>query len=167
MIAIEKYPPIPWLLPHRNTMLLVEEIIAFDASHITVLTRVSDDTPFLDGHFPGFPILPGVVLIEMMYQTCALHGSLSGLQAAGALQEWWKRDASAFEDAARNMKIRAVGADKLVFKKPVFPGDTLLVEVKPCKQFLQFTTYEGSISDALTKAVVVKSLLTVYQDKIN
>ncbi|MEZ4986045.1 MAG: hypothetical protein R2795_13585 [Saprospiraceae bacterium] len=167
MITKEKYPPPTFLLPHRGNMQLIDQISEFDAKGITVRTCIKEDSPFLDGHFPNYPILPGIVLLEMMFQACGLHGSLSALEVAGILGQWDQQEASVYESMTMSMKSRAIGADKLIFKKPVFPGDELEISAIPMKSFLQFSTYEATVKNAQSGELVAKSTLTVFSGKNN
>lgn len=94
------------LLPHREPMLLVDEIFMEEGGAAHGKYRVRGDEFFLQGHFPGNPVVPGVILCEIMAQTCAL---LLG-------------------DALKGKTPYYTGIDKVRFKHKVYPGD--LVEVR-------------------------------------
>lgn len=155
MISTTKYPDIYQLLPHRGTMSLLDKIEHFDEELLRASTVVKEDAPFLDGHFPGYPILPGIVLIEMMYQACGLYGGLKALSE----QEGESIDYS------NGMVARSIGVDKLMFKKPVFPKDKLLIEVKPLKKVMNFSTYSGKVIIEASNSVCVSGKLTVFLGK--
>ena len=100
------------LLPHRYPLLLVDRILDFEPKDwIRGLKNVSYNEEIFQGHFPSRPVFPGVYIVEAMAQTggCLL------------LRE--------FEDRARKV-IYFMGIDKVKFRKPVQPGDQLVMEVK-------------------------------------
>ena len=100
------------LLPHRYPLLLVDRILDFEPkAWIRGLKNVSYNEEIFQGHFPSRPVFPGVYIVEAMAQTggCLL------------LRE--------FEDRAKKV-IYFMGIDKVKFRKPVQPGDQLVMEVK-------------------------------------
>ena len=100
------------LLPHRYPILLVDRILDFEPKEwIRGLKNVSFNEPYFSGHFPSRPVFPGVYIVEAMAQTggCLL------------MRE--------FEDRARKV-IYFMGIDGVRFRKPVLPGDQLVMEVK-------------------------------------
>lgn len=100
------------LLPHRYPFLLLDRITAFEPRrHITALKNVSVNEPFFQGHFPGQPIMPGVMVLEAMAQAGAL---LIMLEAA----------------APGSKLIFFTGVDQGRFRRPVVPGDQLRIEVE-------------------------------------
>lgn len=109
------------ILPHRDNMLLVEEAVCEDGvAHGKY--HVKGDEWFLQGHFPGNPVVPGVILCEMMAQSaCVL---LSGAMTEGKLPLF-------------------TGIDKARFKNPVKPGDTLETECRLTRSKPPFYFAEG------------------------
>ncbi len=100
------------LLPHRPPMLLVDALIdVVPGVSATGVKTVRPEEPFLQGHFPGQPIMPGVMIIEAM------------AQAAGAMAIAGQGP----ED--RNKLVFFITLDKARFRKPVVPGDTMHLKV--------------------------------------
>ncbi len=100
------------LLPHRYPLLLVDRILDFEPkTWIRGMKNISFNEQVFQGHFPSRPVFPGVYIVEAMAQTggCLL------------MRE--------FEDRARKV-IYFMGIDKVKFRKPVVPGDQLVMEVK-------------------------------------
>ena len=101
------------LLPHRYPFLLVDRIIDMDGDRsATGIKNVTANEPFFQGHIPGNPIMPSVLLIEGMAQTA---GALC-ISFAGDLKE------------APLVYFMAI--DKARFRRPVFPGDTIFYHIK-------------------------------------
>lgn len=98
------------LLPHRYPFLLVDRVVAIDLEQnsISAYKNVSINEPFFTGHFPQYPIMPGVLIVEAM------------AQAAGVLG-FKMMDASPDDGTLYYF----VGSDKLRFRQPVVPGDRL------------------------------------------
>ncbi len=100
-------------LPHRYPFLLVDRIMeVVPGEKIVGLKNVTLNEPFFQGHFPGNPIMPGVLIVEAMAQT----GGMLFL----ATQKQQKRDAIFY----------FMGMDKVRFRKPVTPGDQMIMEVR-------------------------------------
>jgi beta-hydroxyacyl-ACP dehydratase FabZ len=99
------------LLPHRYPMLLVDRVVEIDpdGKRIVGLKNVSANEQFFQGHFPGNPVMPGVLIVEAMAQCAALLG----------LREMPDRDKKLFLFG---------GVDKARFRRPVVPGDQLRLE---------------------------------------
>lgn len=97
------------ILPHRYPFLLIDRVLQADAQRFRALKNVSVNEPQFQGHFPGHPIMPGVLLIEAMAQ---------GSVAVVTQQPEFRPGGLVF----------LVGVDEARFKKPVIPGDTLILE---------------------------------------
>jgi 3-hydroxyacyl-[acyl-carrier-protein] dehydratase len=96
------------LLPHRYPFLLVDRVLEFvPRQSITAIKNVTINEPFFQGHFPDFPVMPGVLIIEALAQTAALLTFTEAKQ----------------EDAVYYF----AGIDGARFKKPVLPGDQLVM----------------------------------------
>ena len=100
------------LLPHRYPILLVDKVVEIEpGKKIVAIKNVSGNEPYFVGHFPGFPVMPGVLIIEAMAQTgglLALHGNR----------------------LAPNEFMLFAGIDKVRFRRAVLPGDTLVITVE-------------------------------------
>jgi UDP-3-O-[3-hydroxymyristoyl] N-acetylglucosamine deacetylase/3-hydroxyacyl-[acyl-carrier-protein] dehydratase len=100
------------ILPHRYPFLMVDKVIHMTPrERIVGLKNVSISEPYFQGHFPGHPIMPGVLIVEAMAQT-------GSLMLVHALEDYSKKIAY------------FMGIDKVRFRKPVFPGDQLQIEVE-------------------------------------
>jgi 3-hydroxyacyl-[acyl-carrier-protein] dehydratase len=96
------------LLPHRYPFLLVDKIVDMDGDNSAVgIKNVTINEPFFQGHFPGFPVMPGVLLIEGMAQT------------AGALC------VATMSESYEPQLVYFMSIDRARFRKPVLPGDTV------------------------------------------
>lgn len=102
------------LLPHRYPFLLIDRVTAYDteALTLTAIKNVTANEHFFQGHFPGFPVMPGVLIIEAMAQAC---GTLAILSHGGR---------------ADDEIYFFVGIDNARFKRQVIPGDQLKFEVQ-------------------------------------
>jgi len=104
------------LLAHRYPFMLIDrvnEVVPGDK--ITALKNVTINEPFFQGHFPGRPIMPGVLIIEAMAQAGGILAYLTG-----SVEQ-------------RNRLIYFMGMDKVRFRKPVVPGDQIILEAKILK----------------------------------
>ena len=99
-------------LPHRYPFLLVDRVLdIIDGERITALKNVTFNEPFFTGHFPGVPVMPGVLMVEAM------------AQAGGVLMF------NSLEDKESKIAM-LMGVDKCRFRKPVRPGDQMIIEVE-------------------------------------
>jgi beta-hydroxyacyl-ACP dehydratase FabZ len=99
------------ILPHRYPFLLVDRIVEIEAERIVGLKNVTVNEPFFQGHFPEFPVMPGVMIVEAMAQT-------AGILVLRGIPD---RD---------NKLVFLVSVDAARFRKPVVPGDQLRIEMK-------------------------------------
>jgi UDP-3-O-[3-hydroxymyristoyl] N-acetylglucosamine deacetylase/3-hydroxyacyl-[acyl-carrier-protein] dehydratase len=100
------------VLPHRYPFLLVDRIVEIEEQkRIVGIKNVTINEPFFEGHFPGHPIMPGVLIIESMAQ-------VGGLLLMGMV-----------DDPERKV-VYFMSLDKIKFRKPVRPGDQLRSEVE-------------------------------------
>ncbi len=102
------------LLPHRYPFLLIDRVVEFESGkRVVAIKNVTINEPFFQGHFPGHPVMPGVLVIEAMAQTAGTLVRLS----AGAVSE-------------NNTLFYLVKIDKARFTAMVVPGDQLRLEVR-------------------------------------
>ncbi len=100
-------------LPHRYPFLLVDRVLEFEPDkRIVALKNVTINEPFFPGHFPGHPIMPGVMIIEAMAQ-CAAILAFKSANEPGA-----------------DRVVYFLGIDNARFKSPVTPGDQLTMEIR-------------------------------------
>jgi 3-hydroxyacyl-[acyl-carrier-protein] dehydratase len=100
------------ILPHRYPFLLLDRILELELNEKVVgLKNVSVNEPFFQGHFPGNPIMPGVLIVEALAQAGGVLAFLSNPHHIG-----------------KNL-IYFLGIDKVKFRKPVVPGDQLILEL--------------------------------------
>jgi 3-hydroxyacyl-[acyl-carrier-protein] dehydratase len=104
------------ILPHRYPFLLVDRVDSATADRIVARKLVSANEPFFEGHFPGNPIMPGVLIVEALAQA----GALLVAPQIG------------FDPSRQVIYFMAI--DKVRFRKPVVPGDVLLLEVTPLRR---------------------------------
>ncbi|HMY59000.1 MAG TPA: 3-hydroxyacyl-ACP dehydratase FabZ [Pseudomonadota bacterium] len=97
------------LLPHRYPFLLVDRVTEFAGETCRAIKNVTINEPFFVGHFPGHPVMPGVLILEAMAQTAAVHACLKLGKQAG------------------EQAFYLVSMDKARFRKPVVPGDQLIL----------------------------------------
>ena len=114
-----KYEDIIKILPHRYPFLLVDKIIEMEmGKRVVGIKNVTANEPFFQGHFPGNPIMPGVLIIEAMAQT---GGVLARLSIPNVMER------------GEMGGIFFVSMDKVKFRKSVVPGDQLRFELEPLR----------------------------------
>ena len=105
------------LLPHRYPFVMVDRILSLEMEkEIVGLKNVTINEPFFQGHFPGQPIMPGVLILEGMAQVGGIMAYYANPEAIG------------------NKLLFFAGIDKARFRKPVVPGDQLIFRLELVKQ---------------------------------
>jgi 3-hydroxyacyl-[acyl-carrier-protein] dehydratase len=121
------------LIPHRPPFLFVDEIVSASADGLIAMRTWRAEEDFYRGHYPGAPITPGVLLCEAVFQTAACFMALKA-RAAGA-------------QPGEGVPLIAKISD-VRFRSPVYPGDTILLEVKQKDALGGFTMLSGHIKKA-------------------
>ena len=103
------------ILPHRYPFLLVDRIIEMESDRIVGIKQITANEPQFTGHFPDFPVMPGVLIVEAM------------AQCAGVLVLKQMPD-------RHNKLVLLVAIENARFRRPVVPGDTLRMEMKILKK---------------------------------
>ena len=121
-------------LPHRYPFLLVDRIIDLQpGEHISGIKNVTFNEPFFQGHFPGQPIMPGVLIVEAMAQVAGVMAFRSGVEGTGR-------------------SVYFMSIEKAKFRRPVIPGDQLKLDIKVLQQrgnvwkFSGTATVEGKLA---------------------
>jgi 3-hydroxyacyl-[acyl-carrier-protein] dehydratase len=132
------------MIPHRLPFLMIDRVVDMHADKGCVgIKNVSITDPYFQGHFPGAPVMPGVLIIEAMAQTAAvLVVHTLGAKSEGKL-------------------VYFMSVDNCRFRRPVYPGDRLIVEVKkernrgPVWKFNGVAKVEGKVvAEAVFAAMV-------------
>jgi len=138
------------ILPHRYPFLLVDRILEMEmGKRVVGIKNVTINEPFFQGHFPGHPIMPGVLLLEAMAQT----GGVLAMRSA--------------EAAGMDIKTKVIyfmTIDKVKFRKPVVPGDQVRFELDLIKSRANIRGYKAQ---ALVDGAVVAEaeLMAMIVDK--
>ena len=123
------YKDIAKILPHRYPFLLVDRITELEIGKRAVgIKNVTANEPFFQGHFPGNPVMPGVLIIEAMAQVGGVLARLSKPKTMDNQEE-------AF--------LFFMSIDKVKFRKPVIPGDQIVFEVLPLRTGSRIWKIEG------------------------
>ena len=134
------------LLPHREPMLLIDELSEIDKlSSATALVKVRKDSFFVQGHFPQNPVMPGVLIVESFGQAAA------ALTAHGL-------DKSTYE----NKLVFLMGVEKARFRNPVIPDCDLVLKIEAIRSNGRVWKYKGEafvddkkMADAIWSATIV------------
>lgn len=133
-------------LPHRYPFQLVDKVLDYEVGKwLTAIKNVTINEPFFEGHFPGYPVMPGVLIMEALAQATGLLGFRT-----------------MDEDPSENMLYLFVGIDKARFKRQVVPGDTLTLNVKLIKRSRNIWKFdcEAKVGDELAASAVIMCAAT-------
>jgi len=101
------------ILPHRPPFLLVDRVVEVEnGKRIAAYKNVTMNEPFFPGHFPGHPVMPGVLIVEALAQAACILAIVSS------------------DESVRSKVTYFVGIENAKFRRPVFPGDQLHLEVE-------------------------------------
>src|ERR1700736_6079176 len=117
------------ILPHRYPFLLVDRIVEMEPERIVGIKNVTLNEPFFTGHFPDFPVMPGVLIVEAMAQT------------AGVLV------LKSIPDRERKL-VLLVSIEYAKFRRPVVPGDQLRMELQMLKRKVSVAKMSGKATTA-------------------
>jgi 3-hydroxyacyl-[acyl-carrier-protein] dehydratase len=136
------------ILPHRYPFLLVDRILELDEERVVGIKNVTYNEPQFTGHFPDFPVMPGVMIIEAMAQT------------AGVLV------LKNIPDRHRKLVLLAA-VENARFRRPVVPGDTLRMEMKIIKKKASVAKMAGvaTVNGAVVAEVEVMCKLADKEEK--
>ncbi len=144
-MPIMDIPAIRDILPHRYPMLLVDRIVELEEDRIVGIKNVTANEPFFIGHFPDYPVMPGVMIVEAM------------AQVAGVLV------LSRIPDRKSKLVLLA-SIEEAKFRKPVLPGDQLRIEMKVIKVKSTVAKMQGTAT--VDGAVVAEAVvLCKIQDR--
>jgi len=121
------------ILPHRYPMLMVDRIEELEEERIVGIKNVTINEPFFDGHFPDFPVMPGVMILEAMAQ-------VAGVLVLNAIPD------------RKSKLVLLASVEQAKFRRPVRPGDQLRIEMKVTKRKTTIAKMHGS---AMVEGVVV------------
>ena len=131
------------IIPHRYPFLLVDKIIECDFESLIVgIKNVTVDEPLFQVHFPEFPVMRGVLIIEALAQTaCILGLKILKLEGQGS--------------------VFFTGIDAAKFRKPVVPGDQLRMELKKIKQRKSLFRFEGKafVENVLATECTIQAMM--------
>lgn len=117
------------IIPHRYPFLLVDRIVEIeDNERIVGIKAVTINEPYFQGHFPGRPVMPGVLITEAMAQTAAILARVST------------------DGVHPDKYVFLVGANDFKWKRQVLPGDTLRIEMKSVKKRRPLWIMQGTVT---------------------
>lgn len=130
-------------LPHRYPFLLVDRVLELELNErILAIKNVTINEPFFTGHFPHAPVMPGVLIVEAMAQAAAILS----FKSQNVVPD-------------ENLLVLFAGIDKVRFKRPVIPGDTLTFDMRFKRQMRSMWIYEGRALVGDEVAVEVEQLM--------
>ncbi len=133
------------LLPHRYPFLLVDRVVELEkGKKIVAIKNVTFNEPFFMGHFPDYPVMPGVLVVEAMAQA----GALLAINSVDGVD-------------IENSVIYFMGIDSARFRKPVIPGDQLILkgELLKLKKNICKLKAEAYVEDKLVADAILLSVL--------
>ncbi|MFK7839650.1 MAG: 3-hydroxyacyl-ACP dehydratase FabZ [Bdellovibrionales bacterium] len=132
------------MIPHRYPILLVDRVLDIEAGEWAVaLKNVTMNEPHFQGHFPGHPVMPGVLIVEAMAQTAAIVCVESlGKEAEGKV-------------------VYFMTIDGARFRRPVTPGDSLIIEVKKLRSRGNVWKFEGiaKVNDQVCAEATISAMI--------
>ena len=111
------------ILPHKYPFLMVDKVISKTDTNIITLKNVSHNEPYFSGHFPGFPIMPGVLILEGMFQSGGLLFGCANLD--------------------KGQLVYVATVDKVKFIKPALPGDQIKFDINITTNLSKYAKFSG------------------------
>src|SRR5579862_1545937 len=115
------------ILPHRYPMLLVDRIVELEAERIVGIKNVTANEPFFMGHFPDYPVMPGVLIVEAMAQT-------AGVLVLKSIPD------------RENKLVLLASVEGAKFRRPVVPGDQLRIEMTMIRRKASVAKMSGRVT---------------------
>lgn len=112
------------LLPHRYPILLVDRVERLEGNRIWAVKLVSSNEPILQGHFPGDPLMPGVLLVEALAQVSGIYALVT-------------------DPSLRRRPLFLASIERARFRRPVRPGDRVEMEVEMTRRHPPFLRFRG------------------------
>lgn len=138
--AMPRIGQVMGMLPHRYPFLLIDRVLDYrPGESIKVLKNVTINEPFFQGHFPEKPVMPGVLIMEALAQAGGVYVSLT------------------LGDALKGKLFMFTGMDKVRFRRPVMPGDQLVLECTDIRNKFKIWKMQGHAlvdGDVVAEAVL-------------
>jgi beta-hydroxyacyl-ACP dehydratase FabZ len=144
-MPIMDIPAIRDILPHRYPMLLVDRIVELEEDRIVGIKNATANEPYFLGHFPDYPVMPGVMIVEAMAQ-------VAGVLVLNRIPD------------RKSKLVLLASIEEAKFRKPVLPGDQLRIEMKVIKVKSTVAKMQGTAT--VDGAVVAEAIvLCKIQDR--
>ena len=128
-------------LPHKYPFLMVDKVISKTDTNIVTIKNVSHNEPYFSGHFPDFPIMPGVLILEGMFQSGGLLFGCANLD--------------------KGQLVYVATVDKVKFIKPALPGDQIKFDINITTNLSKYAKFSGKayVEDTLITQVTWTSII--------
>ena len=132
-------------LPHRYPMRLVDAVLELRDDYIKAVKNVTINEPFFPGHFPGMPVMPGVLIIEAMAQASVVLAT------------------SVTDVSDKRGLFLLVGVDSARFRRQVLPGDRLILESRPVRAKSSYRAFEA-VASVAGETVATANLKSIFKE---
>ena len=129
------------VLPHKYPFLMVDKVISKTDTNIVTIKNVSHNEPYFSGHFPDFPIMPGVLILEGMFQSGGLLFGCANLD--------------------KGQLVYVATVDKVKFIKPALPGDQIKFDINITTNLSKYAKFSGKayVDDTVITQVTWTSII--------